>query len=189
MLSRRTKLMSVLFGSAALAGCAEYLVVEAVGNAVYHGAKAISDMSDSKPTSQSSTAPKSTVVNNRQTGCVIDFKYHYFAPEYCRQRGGTVTDNFNVECRYLKSDKREITQEWRCKQQGGFVYTAVSPNTVTGVLKSQTTPKTASVSAPITAPAPAKTVDGLVRCELKQSGVITGYVEVSEQVCRDLTGG
>lgn len=185
MLSKVIKLLQVLCLSVLLAGCAEYLVVEAVGNVVYHGAKAISEMSESKPVSKSSTVSKSTAANNRQTGCVISSKYHYFAPEYCRQRGGTVTDNFNVECRYLKSDLREITQEWRCKQQGGYVYTAVSPNTVTGVMKAQVATK----SVPASVSAPAREAEGMVQCELKQSGVITGYVEVSAQTCRDLTGG
>ncbi|NRQ22734.1 hypothetical protein XMM312_000409 [Marinobacterium sp. xm-m-312] len=157
------------------------LIADAVGKAAYFGAKALSD---TKPLSKSAIGNK-TNTSDQPTGCVIDNnKYFYFFPAYCKKRGGLVTSNFNVECRFNNSPKREITQEWRCKQNGGYVHTAVSPNIVTGVLKAQALTK--STSAP---PAPASKAEGKVKCELKKSGVITGYVEVSEQICRDLTGG
>ena len=176
------RMLLLIAAALMLNGCAAYVASQVVGGAIMLATEATEKKSTPAPT------PKKT--SPEPTGCIIgNADYYIYSPAYCKQRGGLVTKNYNVECRYVGKDKREITQEWRCKQNGGYVYAAVSPNTVTGVLKAQTTPKTGAISAPLPAPAPVETVEGLVRCELKQSGVITGYVEVSEQICRDLTGG
>jgi len=169
-----------LFASSLLlAGCAEYLVVEAVGNAVYHGGKALAEMAKKGgPSNASASASKS-----KATGCIVgNSKYFYYYPEYCKQRGGVVTNNYNVECRY-SSDRREITQEWRCKEKGGYVFAAVSPSTVTGVIESNVSSSTQSSLG-----SHASETSELVKCELKQNEVIVGYVEVSQRDCDDLKG-
>ena len=94
-----------------------------------------------------------------------------------------MTTNFNVECRFLGNNKKEITQEWRCKQKGGYVYAAVSPNVVTGVIKPNNV-----ANSQISSATPKSVESELVKCELKQNDVIVGYVEVSQQDCNDLKG-
>jgi hypothetical protein len=173
----RTYKIKLLFITLFLTGCAEVLVVEAVGKAAYYGAQALSENKNGK------VSKEPTLNANQQTGCIVDnTNYYYVTPAYCKQRNGQVTKNFLVECRYHQSTKREITQEWRCKQNGGYVYTAVRPNVVTGVISTNT------ASMPINNDA-SEGSDEIIRCELKQGSVITGYVEVSQQTCIELTGG